>query len=115
METLLQDLRFGARMLLKRPGFAAVTVLTLALGIGANTAIFSFVNSLLLRPLPVGDPERMVRLYGADGKDSFSVFSYANYRDLRDRTQAFAGLAAHQYAQAGLNTGAREAMQSSIQ
>jgi predicted permease len=106
METLLQDLRFGARMLLKRPGFAAVAVVTLALGIGANTAIFSFVDALLLRTPNINAPERVVRLYGATPKRRYDVFSYANYRDLRDRTQVFAALAAHQQISVSLNTGA---------
>src|SRR5436309_4277749 len=100
------DVRYGIRMLANRPGFTIAAVLILALGIGANTAVFTFMNSLFLRPLTVPDPERVVRLYGS-GQDvrRFDAFSYANYRDLRDRSRSFEALAAHQHAAAGLSLG----------
>src|ERR1051325_4847941 len=106
MDSLWQDLRFGLRMLVKNPGFTLVAVVTLSLGIGANTAIFSFVNSLFLRPLPVADPDRVVRLYGEDSEGrKFDVFSYANYADLRDHTQTLQALAAHSYVAASVGVG----------
>src|SRR5207237_7239893 len=102
MVALWQDLRYGLRMLAKNPGFTAVAVLTLALGIGANTAIFSLTDQILLRRLPVERPEELVVLrspgpktgrVSSDG-DGAAPFSYPLYKELRDRNQVFAGLLA---------------------
>jgi putative ABC transport system permease protein len=94
MQTLLQDLRYGARMLLKNPGFTSIAVITLALGIGANTAIFSMVDALLLRPLPYYEPERLA-LLSEKGRAGVRVsVSYPNYSDWRERAQSFEGMAA---------------------
>src|SRR6202158_1811926 len=91
----LDDLRLAARMLARRPGFSAVIVATLGLAIGANAAVFSFVDAILLRPLPVAAPERLVRIYShfASGLDWASV-SYPNYRDFERANRVFAALAA---------------------
>jgi putative ABC transport system permease protein len=90
MQTLIQDLRYGARMLLKNPGFTLIAVMTLGLGIGANTAIFSVVNGVLLRPLAYREPERIVTLlnYGR------GPVSPANFLDFRSGSQSFAQMAA---------------------
>ncbi len=96
MGTMLQDVRFALRMLLKSPGFTAVAVLTLALGIGANSAIFSVVNGVVLKPLPFVDPDRLAMVFEsnlAKGWDRFSV-SPANFADWRDQTRAFTRMAA---------------------
>jgi predicted permease len=104
MSTLLQDLRFGLRMLAKNPGFTAVAVLTLALGIGANTAIFSVVNAVLLRPLPFPRPDRIVqvmRLY-EDGTKEPAV-SVPALRYWQSRNEVFDHLAAYQFFTGGFN------------
>ena len=99
MQTLLQDLRYGARMLLKKPGFTLIAIGALALGIGANTAIFSVVNAALLRPLPYVESERLVVLYETNpqqGRDEINV-SYPNFADWRAQSQSFEQLAALLY------------------
>jgi putative ABC transport system permease protein len=110
MTGFAQDLRYAVRQLAKSPGFAAVAIVTLALGIGANTAIFSLLDQALLRNLPVKDADRLVILqsFGSFNghtssrtDDNFS-FSYPMYRDLRDRNSVFSGLIATTWAQVGV-------------
>ena len=91
---IVQDLRHGARSLLKAPGFAAVAVLTLALGIGANSAIFSFVNGVLLRPLPYADPDRIVYVLERPPGGTRNAVSALNFSDWRDQNTVFESLAA---------------------
>ena len=93
MDGLLQDIRYAVRMLAKSPGFTAVVVLTLALGIGANTAIFSVVNGVLLAPLPYKDPSRLVVVWESKGTSNHNVVNPANYMDWHDRATSFSGLA----------------------
>jgi len=110
LAVLRQDLRYALRQLRKSPGFTAVAVITLALGIGANTAIYTLLDQALLRSLPVPEPKRLVvlRFSGEDTGsthargDSSLVFSYPMYRDLRDRNSVFSGLIATSWAQVGL-------------
>ena len=92
METLFHDLRFGFRRLIKTPGFALIAILSLALGIGANTAIFSLVNMILFRPLPVADPQEVVSVSAVGKNGEMAAFSYPNYLDFRDRNEVLSGL-----------------------
>lgn len=101
MQTLWKDVRYGARMMWKTPGFTLVAVVTLALGVGANTAIFSLLHQVLLRALPVRQPEQLVVLSSpgpkqgrtsSDTPDGAEAFSYPMYRDLRERNEVFSGL-----------------------
>jgi predicted permease len=103
LDTLWQDARFGMRMLIKRPGFTAVAILTLGLGIGANTAIFSVVEAVLLRPLPYHDPDRLVLLKQSSVKGSLATatISQFDFGTLRDQNHAFSQIAA--YANTGFN------------
>jgi putative ABC transport system permease protein len=108
METLVQDLRYSLRVLLKSPGFAAVAVIVLALGIGANTAIFSVVNAVLLRPLPYQDPGKLVQVWHVPPPKSFPgitrfAVSAANYLDWRDQNHVFEQLAIYSYATLNLS------------
>ncbi len=91
-DEMFQDLRYGVRMLLKHKGFTAVAVLTLALGIGANTAIFSVMNTLLLRSLPVKDPEELVLLASVNRSGPGGSFSYPLYEELCDGGRSLSGL-----------------------
>ena len=97
MNTFIQDLRYGVRTLLKRPGFSLIAVITLALGIGANTAIFSVVNALLLRPLPYRQPEQLVKVFRAQPDSTKgmlpSIWSYPRFEMLRGQNQSFAAVA----------------------
>jgi len=95
MTQILQDVRYAVRLLAKNPGFTAVVVFTLALGIGANAAIFSITDKVLLQSLPVSDPDQLVVLSAYDPKEgpgTESTFSYAMYQDLRDRSDVFSGV-----------------------
>jgi predicted permease len=107
MNHLWQDVRYGIRMLVSKPGFTAAAVLVLALGIGANSAVFSLVNAFLLKPLHVEKPEDLAGLYSRDTKhpDTYRSFSYPNYVDIRDNNQAFSSLAAMNMAMVGIQEG----------
>ena len=96
MENLWRDIRYGARMLAKNPGFTAIAVVTLALGIGANSTIFTWINGTLLDPLPgVKDSGELVAVTITTREGRNVSFSYPNYEDYRDRNTALAGLVAH--------------------
>jgi predicted permease len=112
---LLQDVKYGLRMLVKSPGFSLVAVLSLALGIGANTAIFSLVNAVLLRPLPVADPEHLVSVSTTDLKNPGNLpLSHLNFKDLRAQNAAFTDMAAYTFNQVNYSAG-REAEQIPVQ
>ena len=93
METLFQDIRFGARMLIKSPTVTLVAVLTLALGIGANTALFSVVNGVLLNPLPYPHPDELVAVHASKQNFSEGSISYPNFRDWQRDNKTLAALA----------------------
>jgi hypothetical protein len=95
MGSFLQDLKYGVRMLLKNPGFTAVAVITLALGIGVNTAVFSVVNGVLLNPLPFHNPEQLVALYEHPREFERSSISYPNFLDWQRRNTVFSQIAVY--------------------
>jgi putative ABC transport system permease protein len=103
----MNDLRFALRQLRQSPGFTAVAVLTLALGIGANTTIFTAVNAILLRPLPYPQPDRLVHILEAARQESPNVVAYPDFLDWQQQTKVFADMAAYQLATFNL-TGADE-------
>lgn len=106
MQTLWQDIRFGFRILRKSPAFTAVAVLSLALGIGANTAVFSIINASLLKPLPVEQPDRLLSFFTTDTKNPGNLpTSHLNYVDYRDQNQVFSGLLAYTFAGLSLTKG----------
>ncbi|HEY0365260.1 MAG TPA: ABC transporter permease, partial [Pyrinomonadaceae bacterium] len=105
MDSLVKDLRYAIRGLVRRPGFVAIAVITLALGIGANTAIFSLVNTVLLRSLPVDRPNEIVSVAVRGKDDSMSAFSYPNYKDFRDRNEVLSGLLVYRFVPLSLSRG----------
>jgi putative ABC transport system permease protein len=106
-DEMIQDLRYGLRMLLKHKGFTLLSILTLALGIGANTAILSTVNGFILRPLPVEKPDNLVMPLWGSKQDAevWGGLSYANYIDLRDQNHTLSGLLVWSMASAGVSSG----------
>src|SRR5262249_28316554 len=92
METLLHDLRYGARMLIKKPGFTLIALITLALGIGANTAIFGVINAVLIRALPYHNPQRLILLSGAAAGRDRELLSLQELQEFQGRTRALEDL-----------------------
>ncbi len=102
LETLWQDIRYGARMLRKKPGFTAVAALSLALGLGVNTMMFSFFNAYLLRPVPlIKEPRRIVEINRGDSLNHRSAFSFSEYERFRDHNDVLSGLVAYTAPQGG--------------
>src|SRR5262245_10191481 len=115
MQTLWQDLRHGARSLLKKPAFTLIVVLTLALGVGANTAIFSVFNGIVLKPLPYKDPDRLVYAWKSEKRgmayqvgdhSDFGSISPGAFHDWRERSRSFDQMTAYRANSTILNSGA---------
>src|SRR6266849_5011611 len=108
MNTLWQDIKYGIRGLLKTPGFTIVAAFTLALGIGANSAIFSVVNAYLIRPLPVSNPSQLVMVATKDHHLEYPhTVSFPNYESIRDHCEAFSDVMAFGFKIVGLNGNGR--------
>ena len=113
IESIVQDLRHGARMLVKNPGFTLIAIASIAIGVGANAAMFSLADGLVLRPLPVPRADQVVSVSATAPRANETFFltnnrlSYLDYVDLRDRAQSFAGLAAYTVTLRELRDGAR--------
>jgi macrolide transport system ATP-binding/permease protein len=113
MESLLQDVRYGFRTLLQKPAFTAVAVLSLALGIGANSTIFAVIDALLLRTVPVEQPETLVAIYTSDAKNpGYNPTSHLNWKDLRDQSRSFSEVAAYDWTQ--LSVGGENGGEASV-
>ena len=103
---MIHDLIYGLRMLVRSPAFTLVAALSLALGIGANTAIFSLVNAVLLRPIPVETPSELASIFMTDQRNPGNLpFSLLNYQDVRNQNQVFTETAAFTFAQLNWSTG----------
>jgi predicted permease len=107
MNNIWQDVRYGIRMLASKPGFTVAAVLVLALGIGANSAVFNIINAFVLKPIHIEKPDEVAGLYSRDTKhpDTYRAFSYPNYVDIRNNNQAFSSLAAINAAMIGIQEG----------
>jgi len=108
MSTVLNDLRYTMRQMAKAPGFAIVTILTLTLGIGANTTIFSVVNAVLLDPLPYPQPGRICVLFREGTMFRTGSISYPNFEDWRRENQSFSSMAAYRAIGGVMLSGGRE-------
>ena len=120
IEGIVQDLRHGARMLVKNPGFTLIAIASIAIGVGANAAMFSLADGLVLRPLPVPRADQVVSVSATAPRASETFFlnnnriSHLDYVDLRDRAQTFAGLAAYNVTFASFATGRDQIAQSKL-
>src|SRR5258708_39932187 len=107
MRALVQDLRYGLRGLLRNPGLTAVAVISLSLGMGVNTSMFSVAKGLLLRQAPAREPDRLFTIHGIGAEGCCQETSYPDYKDLRDHNQVFSDVAAY-FLLTGLSLGGGE-------